>query len=353
VIALRDLRHAELEALVAELGEPRFRADQIYRWIHARGARSLDEMTDLPAALRVRLGAAGADLLPVALAHIHASADGTRKLVLRLRDDRLIESVLIPDEDKLTLCVSSQVGCALDCTFCATAKLGFGRQLTAGEIVDQVYRARALAAEDGRRITNLVFMGMGEPLHNFANLEAALETLTHELGANLSPRRITVSTAGLVPGIEKLGRSSLGVNLAISLNATDDAVRDELMPINRKWNLAALIGAVRRFPLARRRRVTFEYVLLPGKNDRPADAERLPALLRGIPAKVNLIPWNPHPGAPYARPSAESVTAFQEALKARGLATYVRRPRGDDIAAACGQLAGQTERPEQLVALGR
>jgi 23S rRNA (adenine2503-C2)-methyltransferase len=338
VIALRDLRHAELEAFVAEQGEPRFRSDQLFRWLHARGVTSWEAMTDLPAGLRSRLAAA-ASLTPLALDLSARSADGTRKLRLRTADGRLIESVLIPEDDKLTLCVSSQVGCALDCTFCATATLGFGRQLAVGEIVDQVYRARVLSAEDGRRITNLVFMGMGEPLHNLRNVAAAIEILTHELGANLSHRRITVSTAGLVPGIEKLGQSALQVNLAISLNATTDAVRDELMPINRRWPIAALLGAVRRYPLERRRRVTFEYVLLAGRNDSDADADRLPHLLRGIPAKVNLIPWNPHPGAPYQRPSWERVEAFQNRLKAGGLAVYVRRPRGDDIAAACGQLA--------------
>ena len=352
---LRDLRHAELEAFLADLGEPRFRADQIFRWVHARGAVSWDEMTDLPAALRQRLAAA-ASLAPLEVDAVQTARDGTRKLRLRASDGRLLESVLIPEDEKekLTLCISSQVGCALDCTFCATAKLGFGRQLRPGEIVDQVYRARALGGPDGRRLTNLVFMGMGEPLHNLSAVLAAIEILTSELGCNLSHRRITVSTAGLVPGIEKLGRAPVKVNLAISLNATTDGLRDEIMPINRKWNLQALLGAVRRYPLERRRRITFEYVLLAGRNDTDADAARLPRLLRGIPAKVNLIPWNPHPGAPFARPAWERVVAFQEALKARGLPVYVRRPRGDDIAAACGQLAAEAAAapiaPERLTA---
>ena len=344
---VRDLRHSELERLVEETGEPRFRADQLFRWIHARGATSWDEMTDLPARLRARLAASGLSLAPLAIDLLQRSADGTRKLRLRTHDGRLIESVLIPEPDKLTLCVSSQVGCALDCTFCATAKLGFGRQLSPGEIVDQVYRARELAQKDGSRISNLVFMGMGEPLHNLKNVLCALEMLTHELGAAFSHRRITVSTAGLVPGIERLGQADLRVGLAISLNATTDALRDQLMPINRKWNLAALLGAVRRYPLERRRRVTFEYVLLAGQNDTDADAVRLPKLLRGIPAKVNLIPWNPHPGAPFARPAPERILSFQDKLQAGGLSAFVRRPRGDDIAAACGQLANQ------VVPLGR
>ena len=340
-VNLRDLRHSEVEALIAEIGEPRFRVDQIFRWVHARGATSWDQMTDLPAALRQRLAAA-ATLEPLALDLVQRSHDGTQKLRLRTHDGKLIESVLIPEDDKLTLCVSSQVGCALDCNFCATAKLGFGRQLLPGEIVGQIYQAKTMTQQ---RITNLVFMGMGEPLHNLKNVQAAIETLTHELGANFSHRKITVSTAGLVPGIEKLGASPLHVNLAISLNATTDEVRDQVMPINKKWNLAALLGAVRRYPLERRRRVTFEYVLLAGVNDTDADAARLPRLLRGIPSKVNLIPWNPHPGAPYQRPAWERVEAFQNRCKAGGLAVYVRRPRGDDIAAACGQLAAEAAPP--------
>jgi 23S rRNA (adenine2503-C2)-methyltransferase len=258
---------------------------------------------------------------------------------------------LFPRRRKLTQCISSQVGCALDCRFCATATLGFGRQLSAGEIVAQVYLARSLVAHlDGddptRRagadhLTNLVFMGMGEPLHNYANLVRALALLTDGRGAALSRRRITVSTAGLVPAIEKLAREPLQVNLAVSLNATTDAVRDEIMPINRKWNIARLLAAVAQFPLDRRRRVTFEYVLLDGVNDADADAARLAQLIARIPAKVNLIPWNPHAGARYRRPTDERVRAFRAALQERGLAVYVRRSRGDDIDAACGQLAAR------------
>jgi 23S rRNA (adenine2503-C2)-methyltransferase len=364
-------------------------------------------MTDLGKDLRARVADA-AEVRTLAVDAEQVSRDGTRKLRLRTGDGRMIETVLIPDGDasapdddlddgdgagdaaasagdaaasagdaaartrtpehlqhalfpkrpKLTQCVSSQVGCALDCSFCATAKLGFGRQLSAGEIVDQVYRAQDIVAALGDddptrkagadRVTNLVFMGMGEPLHNYKNVVRALEILTDPTGADFSRRRITVSTAGLVPGIEKLAaepRTALRVNLAVSLNATTDPVRDVLMPINKKWNIARLLQAVRAFPLEKRRRVTFEYVLLDGVNDSDADAERLPKLLRGIPSKVNLIPWNPHEltdgTIPYRRPSDERVRAFQQALKARGLAVYVRRPRGDDIDAACGQLAAK------------
>jgi len=383
---LRDLTHEETRALAGELGVEPYRGDQIFRWVHGRRVDRVEAMTDLGKTLRARL-AESAEVRRLAIDCEQVSRDGTRKLRLRTADGRMIETVLIPDGDaaapdddledddpaqepehlqhalfpkrpKLTQCVSSQVGCALDCTFCATAKLGFGRQLSAGEIVDQVYRAQDIVsaldeADPTRRagadhVTNLVFMGMGEPLHNYKNVVRALEILIDPAGADFSRRRITVSTAGLVPGIEKLAaetRTALRVNLAVSLNATTDEVRDLLMPINKKWNIARLLEAVRKFPLEKRRRVTFEYVLLDGVNDSLADAERLPRLLRGIPSKVNLIPWNPHEltdgTIPYRRPSDEKVRAFQAALKARGLAVYVRRPRGDDIDAACGQLAAK------------
>jgi 23S rRNA (adenine2503-C2)-methyltransferase len=378
-VDLRDLTYDETLAFVEARGLPRFRAEQIFRWVHMRGVDTVEEMTDLAKPLRAQLaGEAEIGKLKIDLEQV--SKDGTRKLRLATHDARMIETVLIPDGDagadnddddeqsefrggrhlehalfprrpKLTQCVSSQVGCALDCTFCATAKLGFGRQLTAGEIVDQVYRARNLVenlSEDdptrragSSRITNLVFMGMGEPLHNYKNLVRALSILTDERGADFSKRRITVSTAGLVPGIEKLAEESLQVNLAISLNATTDEVRDVLMPINKKWPIARLLEAVKKLPLDRKRRVTFEYVLLDGVNDTDADARRLASLLHGIPSKVNLIPWNPHPLAPYRRPADARVRAFQDELKARGFAVYVRKSRGDDIDAACGQLAAR------------
>jgi 23S rRNA (adenine2503-C2)-methyltransferase len=345
---LRSLLPDELGRLVAAAGAPRYRTEQVFRWLHAQGVASMDAMTNLPAALRAALARAHG-LQPLAEAAIQTARDGTRKLRFETHDGRAIESVLIPDEDeernKLTLCISSQVGCALDCRFCATATLGFGRHLGAGEIVEQVYRAAALA---GRRPTNLVFMGMGEPLHNFDNVTRALALLQHPWGAAFSPRRITVSTVGLVPAIEKLAALTPVPNLAISLNATTDEVRDRLMPVNKRWPLAALLDAARRFPLGHGRRVTFEYVLLAGVNDSDADADRLPALLRGIPAKLNLIPWNPFVAslegatAPaFARPSAERIRTFQERVRAAGLSAYIRTPRGDDIDAACGQLAAR------------
>jgi len=378
---LRDLTFEETRAFVEKLGLPRFRADQIFRWVHGRDATSFDEMTDLGKALRAQL-AEEAELRRLGVDVVQVSRDGTRKLRLQTRDGRLIESVLIPDGDasaedaeddeatetpehlahplfprrpKLTQCVSSQVGCALDCKFCATATLGFGRNLTAGEIVDQVYRAeailRGLPDDDPTRragadhVTNLVFMGMGEPLHNYANVVRALRILTHERGADFSRRRITVSTAGLVPAIEKLAAEPLQVNLAVSLNATTDEVRSEIMPINKKWPIARLLEAVGKVlanpDYGKRRRVTFEYVLLDGVNDSAADAERLARLVRGMPCKVNLIPWNPHELAPYRRPTEAAVATFQEALRRRGLPVYVRKSRGLDIDGACGQLAAR------------
>jgi 23S rRNA (adenine2503-C2)-methyltransferase len=386
---LRDLTLDETRALALTLGLPRYRGEQIFRWVHQHGAASFDEMTDLPLELRQRLAEA-AEIRQLAVEGAQVSRDGTRKLRIRTRDGKVIESVLIPDGDagaedsepdepegpappehlahalfpkrpKLTQCVSSQVGCALDCGFCATAKLGFSRNLTAGEIVDQVYRAEALVAAlpdddptrraGAERITNLVFMGMGEPLHNYKNVVRALSILTDQRGADFSKRRITVSTAGLVPAIEKLAEEPVQVNLAVSLNATTDEVRSEIMPINRKWNIARLLEAVRKVPLDRKRRVTFEYVLLDELNDTVADAARLAELVRGIPSKINVIPWNPHPGAPYRRPSDEAVRAFQAELRRRGLAVYVRKSRGVDIDAACGQLAARPADHPSIVPL--
>jgi 23S rRNA (adenine2503-C2)-methyltransferase len=349
---VREMTLEELTELVVGLGESRFRGEQVYRWLHQHGATSWDEMTNLSRASRDKLAAA-ATITTLRVDEVQTSVDGTRKLRLLTHDGSAIESVLIPDGDKLTQCISSQVGCALDCDFCATAKLGFGRHLTAGEIVDQVYRARALLAEvePGRRITNLVYMGMGEPMHNYAGVVKSVRLLNHDLGAGLSARRITISTAGLVPGIEKLGHEDLGVGLAISLNATTDAVRDVVMPINKKYNLERLLGAVRAYPLERRRRVTFEYVLLAGVNDTMEDAARLARLLRGFPCKVNVIPWNPHPMSSYQRPAQPAIDAFQAEVRRLGLPVYLRTPRGDDIDAACGQLANRGPGHMELVPL--
>jgi 23S rRNA (adenine2503-C2)-methyltransferase len=340
---LRAMTLDDAESFAVAQGWARFRGEQIWRWVHDRGARRFDEMTNLSRDVRARL-AEHATLGGLTIAEVQNSRDGTRKLRLATRDSQSIESVIIPDGDKTTQCISSQVGCAVDCQFCATAKLGLRRNLDAGEIVDQVYLARRLLAEHepGRRLTNLVYMGMGEPLHNYDNLVKSLRILTHDKGAGLSQRRITVSTAGLVPKLERLGNEDVRPNLAVSLNAPNDAIRDQIMPINRKWNISKLLGALRAYPLEQRRRITFEYVLLAGVNDSLADAAQLARLLRGVKCKVNLIPWNPHPEAPYARPSAQVIDAFQGECKRHGLPTYLRTPRGDDIDAACGQLANRS-----------
>ncbi len=346
-IDLRSLSLDETKELVAEHGGKAYRAQQLWRWVHDKGVRSLDEASNIPKTLRASFDEAGVILSSLRVAEVQRSVDGTRKMRLETSDGRSIESVLIPDGDKMTQCISSQVGCALDCQFCATAKLGLMRNLSAGEIVDQVYLAKALLAEEmpGQRITNIVYMGMGEPLHNFAHVTQSLRILTSDLGANLSYRRITVSTVGLVPGIRKLGQEEIRPNLAVSLNASNDEVRDVIMPINKKYPIAVLLQSLREFPLEKRRRITFEYVLLAGVNDSLDDAERVAKLLKGFPCKLNVIPFNPHPLAPYKRPSAEVIDAFQQRVRDLGIATYLRTPRGDDIAAACGQLANREEPP--------
>ncbi|MEZ4454149.1 MAG: 23S rRNA (adenine(2503)-C(2))-methyltransferase RlmN [Nannocystaceae bacterium] len=347
---LRDMDHAELTAWVQSQGMPRFRGDQIFAWVHGKRAAEVAAMSDLSLADRQRL--ADACVLPrLRIARVAPAGDGTRKLALRTVDDQLIESVIIPNEGRgTTLCVSSQVGCALTCAFCATQSLGFRRNLATWEIVDQIYQAQdllaaeAAAGEEPRRLTNLVFMGMGEPLHNYNQVRRAIAILTHPRGPAIAGRRITVSSAGLVPAIERFGREGLGreVGLAISLNATTDAVRDRVMPINTRWNIATLLAAVAAVPGHRRRLVTFEYVLLAGVNDSDADADRLADLLRGmrsLRAQVNAIPFNPHPHAPFRRPSPARIDAFVERCRSHGLLVHLRTPRGDDIGAACGQLA--------------
>ena len=340
-IDLRSLTLPQLQQVIGDLGLASYRATQVFSWIHGHGVTSTEPMTNLSKALRNQL-ADRADLTPLTVDRIQRSSDGTIKLALRCHDGLAVESVLIPQEDRLTQCISSQVGCALGCRFCATATMGIKRNLTPGEIVDQVYRGREELADD-QRVSNLVFMGMGEPMANLDNVLTAVEILCTDIGANFSPRRITISTVGLVPGIAELGRRARQVGLAISLHATTDEVRDKLLPINRRYNLARLFDALRAYPLPRRRRITFEYVLLAGINDGDADARRLPRLLDGIPSKVNLLPYNPsRPDQPdLLRPDEETVERFAELLRAKGLNTTIRRSRGLDIDAACGQLALQ------------
>ncbi len=356
---LRAYPLARLAAELARLGEKPYRARQLFRWLHQKGAASLDEMTDLPRALRAAL-AERFELRTLALAEELRSKDGTIKWKWRTVDGRFIESVYMPhlggtgleDDDegptnreRRTLCVSSQVGCAIGCTFCMTGTMGLARNLGPGEIADQVHRANRRLVELGegpapRPLTNLVFMGMGEPLHNFDGVKLALDLLLCEDGPNFSHRHVTVSTSGLVPQIRRLGEETQ-VKLAVSLNATTDPQRDAIMPINRRYPLAQLLDACRSFPMKQGRRITFEYVLLRGVNDADADAERLAKLLAGIPAKVNLIAYNENPGLGFGAPDPARVEAFRDALLRRNVTAVVRRNRGQDIAAACGQLAAE------------
>lgn len=347
---LRDMSRTELTDWVAEhLRGPSYRAGQIFEWLHRHRVTDIQAMTNISKSDRERLGEA-ASVEPLTVSTVLRAADGTRKMRLKTSDGHAIECVLIPNEGRgFTLCISSMVGCSLTCRFCATQTLGFERNLASWEIVDQVYRAQDLLESDAQaagsdwapRITNLVLMGMGEPLHNFNQVKRALAILTDEGGAAIAGRRITVSTAGLVPGIERFAREGLAdeVGLAISLNATTDEIRSQIMPINTRWNIEELLDAVRGLPQPKRRLVTFEYVLLAGINDSDADAKRLIRLLESLPAQVNAIPFNPHPGAPYRRPDPDRVDQFVRRVRRSGLKVHVRTPRGDDIGAACGQLA--------------
>ena len=343
-IDLSGLSLDELTRFVeTELGERAFRARQIYKWIHQVAAADFEQMTDLSKQLRRRLSERAA-IVTLAKDLEQRSVDQTIKYRFRTWDAKLIEAVYMPSEERRTLCVSTQAGCAMGCTFCMTATLGLQRNLSAGEIVSQVNWVNGeIIHRNGashRPLTNLVFMGMGEPLHNFDNLKKALQILQSPEGANFSHRHITVSTVGLVPMIERFGRET-DVKLAISLNATSDQQRSQIMPINRKWNIASLMEACRAFPLRQGRRITFEYVLMKGVNDSDEDAHRLVELLRGVPAKVNLIPYNENPGLGYLSTAEDRAEAFREILAKAHLAAFVRQNRGRDIAAACGQLANR------------
>jgi 23S rRNA (adenine2503-C2)-methyltransferase len=337
-VALKTLSVTQLDEFLAAQGWPRYRSRQVLDWIYRRGVTRFDDMTNLGRSERTRLADIAVITEPVVSEVQHDAEDGTEKLLFRLEDGETVESVLIPDEDRLTLCLSTQVGCTLDCAFCLTGTMGLKRNLKAHEIVDQVLGARAHAGPE-RPITNLVFMGMGEPLANLAAVCEAIERLTAPWGLGYSPRRITVSTSGLVPQMAQLGAFRHPVNLAVSLNATTDDVRDRVMgTINRKYPLAALLGACRAYPLSPRRRIFFEYVLLSGVNDTPADARRLVKLLHGIRCKINLIPFNPWPGARFERPADAAVAAFQSILLDAHFSAFVRKSKGRQILAACGQL---------------
>lgn len=328
----------ELTARIVDLGLKKYRAGQVFEWIYKNHALSFEEMTNIAKSDRTLL-ANSFHLSCLKIIQTETSKDGTKKFLFELHDGHTIESVLIPDEDRLTLCISSQVGCQQACRFCFTARAGFTRNLRSWEIADQVLAVSRILKEEGKRgITNIVLMGMGEPLANFDEVINALRVITSGRGLGFSSRRVTLSTAGLVPLIDALGKSGVKVNLAVSLNASTDEVRDRVMPVNKRWPLRELLAACRRFPLEPRRRITFEYVMLKGVNDSEEDALRTAKMLKGIRGKVNLIPFNPFPGSEYDRPGEKTVRRFQQILLDHRYIAPVRESRGRDISAACGQL---------------
>lgn len=364
---LFGLDRAELLELVAAWGEPKFRATQLAEALYRQRVTDLEAMTTLPKALRDKMEAEGGVVGRPQIAQVFSSVDGTERYLIECAgaDRKTVETVWMPEGDegeagdfsfdasspqdarqRATICVSSQIGCAVGCQFCLTARLGFERHLTPGEIAGQVVEVLARhAVEVGKDRLNLVFMGMGEPFLNYQNFRAAVRLLVEEVG--LSAQRMTVSTSGIVPGIEQFAQepAALRPKLALSLNAPNNEVRAEVMPINRKWPIEAVLAAIRTVPLRPRERVTFEYVLLGGVTDQPEHASQVARLARrsGLPVKVNLIAWNPGPGVPYATPAPEAVEAFRQRLLAEGIPTYLRRPRGRDIYAACGQLKRTVE----------
>jgi 23S rRNA (adenine2503-C2)-methyltransferase len=345
-INLLGLDRAALRALFQQAGEKPFRADQVMQWIYQRGVTQFDDMSNLAKSLRAWLHEHAEVSLPELVAE-QTSQDGTRKWVLRLAGGNAVETVFIPQDGRGTLCISSQVGCALDCSFCSTGKQGLNRNMTAAEIVSQVWFAKRTLGWGGpteRVISNVVFMGMGEPLANFDAVVSAIKVLLDDFGFGLSKRRVTVSTSGLVPFIDRL-REQCDVALAVSLHAPDDTLRNELVPINRKYPIKELLGACRRYTDGkdRRLRILYEYVMLDGVNDHESHAHELVRLLRDLPAKVNLIPFNAFPDTHYRRSSPEAIERFQKILFNSGIMTTTRRTRGDDIDAACGQLVGQVQ----------
>jgi 23S rRNA (adenine2503-C2)-methyltransferase len=355
----------EWQTFLEALGERPFRARQIYRWIHARGVLDPAQMSDLSLDLRKKLEQAGLGE-PGRVERVHESQDGTRKLLLEFAHGAKVECVLIPmtraedmavvddDDDeppergRITLCISTQFGCAMGCSFCASGQAGLFRGLGAAEILYQVLVARRYL-KPHEDLRNLVFMGMGEPLHHYEETKRALDRLTDPDGVSISPRRITVSTVGLIPGIQRLGADFGGkVGLALSLHAPDDETRSQIMPMNKRYPVEALMDALRKYPLPARRRITIEYLLIDGLNDRVEQADKLGRLLRNVPVKVNLIPMNPISDSPFRAPRDEAVVLFRERLTNAGLSCFVRTRRGDDVAAACGQLALQAVAPERL-----
>ena len=344
-INLLDLNRQQMREFFAKMGEKPFRADQVMKWMYHYCCDDFEQMTDINKVLRNKLQSV-AEIRAPEVAEEQRSADGTIKWAIKVGDQQ-VETVFIPDGDRATLCVSSQVGCALECKFCSTAQQGFNRNLRVSEIIGQVWRAAkiigALKVTGERPITNVVMMGMGEPLLNLSNVVPAMEIMLDDFGFGLSKRRVTLSTSGVVPALDKLG-DMIDVALAISLHAPNDKIRDDIVPINRKYNIETFLAAVRRYLAksnANQGRVTVEYVMLDHINDSTDDAHQLAEVLKDTPCKINLIPWNPFPGAPYGRSSNSRVDRFSKVLMEYGFTTIVRKTRGDDIDAACGQLAGE------------
>ncbi len=344
-VDLKGFTREELQQFFAEaFEEPAFRGDQVFQWLYTHLEDDFASMTNLSKDLRSTLEDR-ARVSPLKFNGAHESSDGTTKLTFKCDDGAVVESVFIPADGRNTLCISSQVGCAMGCTFCYTAKMGLQRNLTAAEIVDQVVQARRRMTEVNGRIGNIVFMGMGEPLHNVDNVIQSIDILLDETGLNFSRRKVTVSTSGMVPAIERLGEET-DVQLAISLNATTDETRSELMPVNDRWSIEELMDALRDYPISNRERITFEYVLIKGVNDTLEDAQRIIELTRDIPSKINLIPFNPHPRTPFETPSEETMEAFQQYLIDRNVGVFRRRTRGRDEMAACGQLGEPGDKKE-------
>lgn len=340
-LRLLDLPASDWRTAVAELGLEPYRGDQIARWVFQRRVFDPLAMTDLPAELRVRLPDL-VDLEPPSVARVFHSVDHSRRYLLAVDDGQVVEAVAMPYPGRVTYCISSQVGCRFGCTFCQTGTLGLLRHLEVGEVLGQVLRLGAEAPADEGRL-NIVFMGQGEPLDNLEGVRGTVLALQDEKGPAMSWRRITVSTVGLVPALEQLARlGRLRPRIAVSLNATTDEVRSEIMPINRKYPIEVLLASLRRIPWRTREKVTFEYVMLAGINDSTTDARRLGQLLRGLPAKVNLIPWNPLATMPFQRPAPEAVEAFRREALSAGVDALVRYSRGSDIGAACGQLQAES-----------
>jgi len=333
---LRDLTYEDLLAVAESMGEKPYRAGQVYSWVFKRGVRDIDSMTDLSKELRERLKE-GFFIGGLTVKDVKTSSDGTKKFLCLLADGRSVETVIIPEEKRTTLCVSSQTGCALGCAFCLTARLGHARDLALSELTCQVFCAREVEKE--RDITNVVLMGMGEPLLNYENVLKFTGVLTDSRAFGFSHNRVTVSTSGVVPGIKRLAQDT-NVNLAVSLNAATDEKRDALMPVNRKYPLEELIKALRDYPLKAKKVVTIEYVLLKDVNDTDEDARRLARLLKGLRCKINLIPFNPFPGTTFKRPPEERVLAFGDILRKANYTVVIRASKGGDISAACGQLGG-------------